>query len=57
MPALILRCAFGIGKNTVCAKPVEVGREQPYHCRNADEESGLEADCAAYMPEVYIYLW
>ncbi len=27
------------------------------HCRNANEESGLEADCATYMPEVYIYLW
>lgn len=25
--ALILRCAFSVGKNTVCAKPVEVGRE------------------------------
>ena len=24
---MILRCASGIGKNTVCAKPVEVGRE------------------------------
>jgi len=25
--------------------------------QNADEESDLEADCATYVPEVYIYLW